>query len=133
MFSVECVSKTISCGKYSERVSNYEPYIDEIKVDDITMPMRIQQMPKFEKLNELSINVYMSDKTGKNIWPIYISKRRGSDPINLLLLSDGEKSHYTWINDFNALLGSGTPPSKAVLSKLSAWVWLENYKLWEDE
>ena len=51
-----------------------------------------------------TLNVYMSDASGKDIWQIYISKRRGSDPIDLLLLSDGKKSHYTWIKDFNALL-----------------------------
>merc|ERR1712208_137202 len=32
-----------------------------------------------------------------------ISKSRGDHPINLLLLSDNEKSHYTCIKNFNAL------------------------------
>ena len=68
------------------------------------MPMRLDQLGKFEKLNDLSINVYMTDTNGKNIWPVYISKRRQTDPINLLMLSDGEKSHYTLIKNFNGLL-----------------------------
>ena len=46
----------------------------------------------------------MSNKAGSDIWPVYISKRRGDDPINLLLLSDDEKSHYTLIKNFNGLL-----------------------------
>ena len=67
--------------------------------------MRLQQIPKFENMNDLTINVYMTDKTGSDIWPVYISKRRGDDPINLLLLCDNnEKSHYTWIKNFNGLL-----------------------------
>ena len=67
------------------------------------MPMRLQQIPKFEKQNDLTINVYMTDRTGDDIYPVYISKKRGNDPINLLLLSDGEKSHYTYIKNFNAM------------------------------
>ena len=69
------------------------------------MPMRLQQIPKFEKMNNLTINVYTTDRTGEDIWPIYISKTRCNNPINLLLLSQGENSHYTWIKNFNRLLG----------------------------
>ena len=36
--------------RHTERTSNYEPYIDELKTDGITMPMRLQQIPKFEKI-----------------------------------------------------------------------------------
>merc|ERR1712055_508885 len=85
-----------------QRVSNYEPYLKELKTDGITMPMRLQQIPKFEKQNDLSINVYMTDRTGEDKWPIYISKRRDNETINLLLLSDNEKCHYTLIKNFNA-------------------------------
>ena len=92
--------------KHTERVSNYN--IDKFKVDGITMPMRLDKIPKFEKLNDVTINVYMTDDKGKEIWPVYISKKRESDPINLLILQDGEKSHYTLIKNFNALLGKGS-------------------------
>merc|ERR1712055_564862 len=85
-----------------QRVSNYEPYLEELKIDGITMPMRLQQIPKFEKMNNLSINVYMTDRSGDDKWPIYISKRRDNESINLLLLSDNEKCHYTLIKNFNA-------------------------------
>ena len=74
------------------------------------MPMRLDQIEKFEKLNDLPINVYMTDTNGKNIWPVYISKRRQTDSINMLLLTDGEKSHYTLIKDFNALLSYDKNP-----------------------
>ena len=70
----------------ADRVANYEGHIDELKVDGISMPMKVDQVEKFEKLNDLTINVYMSYMSAKHIWPIYISKRGESDPINLLLL-----------------------------------------------
>ena len=69
------------------------------------MPMRLDKISKFEKLNNVTINVYMTDDKGKDIWPVFISKKRECDPINLLILQDGEKSHYTLIKDFNGLLG----------------------------
>ena len=105
-------AKLYPAKKHTERVSHYEPYIDDLKVDGISMPMRLDQIPKFEKLNDLTINVYMTDTNGNNIWPVFISKRRGSDPINMLLLSDGEKSHYTLIRDFDRLLSYDTKHPK---------------------
>ena len=75
-----------------------------MNTDGIIFPLRLNKIPKFEKMNNLTINVYTANTTGKDKWPIYISKRRGDDPINLLLLSDEEKSHYTLIKNFNGLL-----------------------------
>merc|ERR1712208_148426 len=102
-FLYSVLAKLHPVEKHTERVSNYEPFLDELKTNGISMPMRLQQIPKFEKQNDLTINVYMSNKAGSNIWPVYISKTRGDDPINLLLLSDDEKSHYTYIKNFNSM------------------------------
>ena len=104
-FLYSILAKLHPVEKHTERVSNYEPYLEELNTNGISMPMRLQQIPKFEKQNDLTINVYMTDRTGDDTYPVYISKKRGNDPINLLLLSDGEKSHYTWIKNFNRLLG----------------------------
>ena len=41
----------------TERTSNYVPFLDELKTNGITMPMRLQQIPKFENMNDLTINV----------------------------------------------------------------------------
>merc|ERR1711936_437835 len=103
-FLYSVLAKLHPVEKNTERLTNYEPFLDEVKTDGISMPMRLQQIPKFEKMNNLTINVYMSNKSGSDIWPVYISKRRGDEPINLLLLSDDEKSHYTYIKNFNGLL-----------------------------
>jgi len=89
---------------HAERTSHYQPFLDELKTDGIKFPMKIQQIPKFENMNDLTINVYTTNKSGSDIWPVYISKRRGNNPINLLLLSDDEKYHYTLIKNFNGLL-----------------------------
>jgi len=102
-FLYSILAKLHPVEKHTERVLNYEPYLEDLNTNGISMPMRLQQIPKFEKQNDLTINVYMTDRTGDDIYPVYISKKRGNDPINLLLLSDGEKSHYTYIKNFNAM------------------------------
>ena len=49
-----------------QRVSNYESYIEELNTDGISMPMTLNKIRKFEKMNNLTINVYMTDKVGKD-------------------------------------------------------------------
>ena len=58
MFPVEYILAELHPVKQnSERVANYEPHIDELKVDGISTPKKVDQVKKFEKLNDLTINV----------------------------------------------------------------------------
>ena len=66
--------------------------------------MRIDQVHKFEHLNDLTINVYTMNHDGKEVTPLYISKTRDLNPINLLLIQGENKNHYTWIKNFDFLL-----------------------------
>ena len=69
-------------------------------------PMPVFEISKFEKLHDKSINVYYFDTRSKEkaVSPLYISKKRSlSKPINLLLLDDGSKCHYTYITKFSNL------------------------------
>ena len=57
---------------------------------------------KFEKQNPtLSINVFGYEK--ESIYPLRLS-RVEKMPINLLLIDDGEKQHYTLIKNMSRLL-----------------------------
>ena len=49
-FLYSVLAKLHPVEKNTERLSNYEPYIEELKTDGISMPMRLQQIPKFEKM-----------------------------------------------------------------------------------
>ena len=99
------LAKLYPVKKHSERLANYTKHEMDVKTDGIVWPMKLDKISKFEEMNEmLTVNCYMTDRSGREIWPVYISKRRGSDPINLLLLQDDEKFHYTLIKDLNALL-----------------------------
>jgi hypothetical protein len=48
-------------------------------------------IPKFEKQNSISVNVFGFEK--KEVFPVHIAKNRYERHVNLLLLSDNKKSH----------------------------------------
>ena len=78
----------------------------ELHLKNFPEPMPVYEINKFEKLQNLTINVYYFDTRSKDkgVSPLYISKERSlSKPINLLLLDDGSKFHYTYITKFSNL------------------------------
>ena len=68
----------------------------------IDSPTPISQIPKFERQNGLAINVFGWDK---GVFIHYISKQpEDMERINLLLIEEKDKSHYTWVKYLNRLL-----------------------------
>ena len=51
-------------------------------------PMTLDDIPNFERLNNLAIAVYKIDENGEIIVPLYITKTIDIDPINLLLIEE---------------------------------------------
>ena len=85
---------------HMERVSIYKKFKHELKFNSIQFPVAISQIPKFERMNDLSICVYAYEKG--EIFPKYISKHTHmSRQIDLLLLQQGNKSHYCWIKNMS--------------------------------
>ena len=85
----------------AQRVTKYIPFIHELNLSGIDMPMKLQQIPKFEKQNEISINVFGYEE---GVYPLHISSFRFPRHINLLLITDGEQNHYCLIRDLGRLL-----------------------------
>ena len=96
---------------------NYSRYINELNLTNLQFPMDIKQIPKFEELNNISINVFIADQSsrGELFIPIYISKFQLPIEIDLLLLqnenyniSNGvitKDGHYVLIKNFGKLVG----------------------------
>ena len=72
------------------------------------MPMDVKDIEKFEKMNNLTINVYACERDEWGKYQILIrriSKKRG-EAINLLMIEDNARYHYTLIKDLNRLMRS---------------------------
>ena len=90
---------------HKERVNHYRKHLHKLKYQGIKMPMAVKDIEKFEKMNNLTINVYACERGGSEIWIRRISKKRG-EAINLLMIEDDGRYHYTLIKDLNRLLRS---------------------------
>lgn len=88
--------------------------IDEKLVDDsfnidfsgIEFPVKLENIDEFIASNhDININVFgISAEDNKTIvGPLFSSARKSTYNINLLLLTDGERSHYCWIRDLSKL------------------------------
>lgn len=82
------------------RVTKYRSYENELDFDGVDFPTPISQIPKVEKRNELAINVFGYEGS---VYPLYLTKDYSKEPVNLLLITEDDNSHYCWIKDFNKL------------------------------
>lgn len=86
-------------------VKQYKEYESELVTTKLKFPLSISQVKQFEQLNnKISINVFALD--GKTcIYPVYATPvKNRPNHVNLLLLTKGDKAHYTLISDLNRLL-----------------------------
>ena len=70
-----------------DRPSSYPHYSSVLKYEGINFPIALKDVSKFEKLNNLSINVYGTEKSKKNceIVPLYLSVNK-SDKLRIHFL-----------------------------------------------
>ena len=90
------------------KVASYRKHFRKLNLSGLTFPLPVKQVNKFEKQNNLHINVFHSVKG--EVFPLYLSKlvtgaeHKSNNIINLLLLRNKNKTHYCWIKDFSRLL-----------------------------
>jgi hypothetical protein len=67
----------------------------------IDFPVKVTDVAKFERQNpDVSVSVFGWDEC---LYPIYVSRQDGQE-VDLLLIKDGERSHYVWIKDLPRML-----------------------------
>ena len=81
-------------------------YIENLNYSGIEFPVTTKQYNKIEKQNEININVFGYED--KQPYPIYVSKEKYGDCLNLLLITENENKHYVLIKDFNAFMYNQT-------------------------
>ena len=90
--------------KHADYGSTYKQWENTLNFNGITFSMSIQHIKKFEKQYGIYVNIYTIEADGDQINPMFITKTKDQDPINLLLIEAEENNHYAWIKNFNGLL-----------------------------
>jgi hypothetical protein len=90
------------------KAKRYLKYWEEIiEPENFHYPVRLIDIEKFEELNNMKINVLeLNDKN--EIYPIYTTEKRNTNVVTLMLIHEGEKSHYVWVKDVKRLMNSKT-------------------------
>lgn len=100
-FLWSCIASRHIPDHHAERINHYEPFINEFKYDETDMPMKINKVSKFEKANNVNINVYTLEDDNKTKIPIHISKQKNDEVINLFL----HNNHYSLIKTYSRFCG----------------------------
>ena len=81
-------------------------FFEKLDYSGIEFPVATKQYNKIEKQNNININVFGYEN--KQPYPIYVSKERNEDCLNLLIITENEKRHYVLIKDFNRFMCNQT-------------------------
>ena len=93
--------------KYPQRIKKVDKqYIGNLDYSGIEFPVATKQYNKIEKQNEININVFGYEE--KQPYPIYVSKEKNEDCLNLLLITENENKHYVLIKDFHKFMYNQT-------------------------
>ena len=71
----------------------------------INFPMKARDFELVEERFNINVNVFGYEN---KVFPLYVSKKSNEESLNVLLISNEEKSHYVFIKDFNRLMYSKT-------------------------
>ena len=88
------------------RPEQYKRWIGKYNFEGCSQPMKLEDINKFEKNNNMAINVYHIKSDGTLITPLRITQQevRLEEYVNLLLIEHLDRTHYTWIRNFDKLL-----------------------------
>ena len=93
--------------KYPQRIKKVDKaYVENLDYSGIEFPVEVKQCNKLEKQNSIRINVFSYEN--KKPFPIYVSKEKYENCLNLLLITNDEKTHYVLIKDFNRFMYNQT-------------------------
>ena len=76
----------------------YKKYQEMIKIpEDVTYPVCIEDIPKWEELNDIKVNVFLSDDKNKPYRnDKYFNYKRSKNIVNMILLENECNNHFVW-------------------------------------
>ena len=105
-FTWSILAKFYPANDHKERVTKYAPYEHLFNMSDIDYPVRIKDISKVEKQNNININVFALDnqKNKQSIYPVYVSNVQSENIVDLLYIEENENTHYCLIKDLDSFL-----------------------------
>ena len=92
--------------KHPERIKlTDKESIKKLDYSGVTFPVSYKDYNKIEKQNQINVYVYGYSSF---IYPIYTSKEKYDNDLEVLYIEEGEKGHYVLIQNFNRLMYSFT-------------------------
>ena len=93
--------------KYPQRIKKIDKqYVEKLDYSGVEFPVGVKHYNKIEKQNSININVFGYEN--KQPYPIYVSKEKYEDHMELLLVTEKENKHYVLIKDFNRFMYNQT-------------------------
>ena len=86
---------------HPNKASNYFDIVETLNLSGLVFPLPLSQISTFEKQNNISVNVFGYQN---EVFPLRITKERGLLHVNLLLITEGNNSHYCLIKSLSRLL-----------------------------
>ena len=94
-------------SKHPENVKKVDKtFVDSLDYSGVDFPVSTKHYNRVEKQNEIRINVFGYEN--RQPFPIYVSKEKFDDCMNLLLKTEDENRHYVLIKDFNKFMYNQT-------------------------
>lgn len=90
--------------KNPQRVSLYNPFLNQFDFSSISFPATLHEVKKVEAIIDCGINVFCYDSQEKLVWPILNTDRRDNKIMNLLMIKDGNNEHYVYIKKLDVLV-----------------------------
>lgn len=110
-FAWSVVAALYLAESHTERASSYPDYAAVLNLQGIEFPVTLQDIAKFERLNDISVNVYGIERKNEEIkiLPIRLTERKREKYANLLYVEeekDSENGHFASIKDLSRLVSS---------------------------
>ncbi|XP_076384444.1 uncharacterized protein LOC143263060 [Megalopta genalis] len=125
------------------RTSSYPHYSDVLHTEGFQLPMLFKDIPKFEKANDVSVNVFEWGGDQGRCRTLHLTSRKREKHVNLLLIHDSEnlRNHYLCIRNLSRLVSSqiSTQHNKHICDRVGYYLHcrydssLSEYQAYRDE
>jgi len=109
-FAWSVVAALYPTKNHVDRNSSYPHYATVLNLQDIQFLMTLKDITKFERLNNVSINIYGIEEQKvlpiRLTDPIWLTDTKREKHVNLLYVQDDNEEHFAWIKNLSRLVSS---------------------------